>query len=89
MSGSLGEYTLGATFIVPISNCWALYANASYMRPTASAGYAAAVEDAYSVGFGLTFYPSGNARTRTVAGNCWMPYLPVANNGSFLVDSNL
>jgi hypothetical protein len=85
--GSLGEFTLGATFIVPISQRWALYANASYMRPTAAPGAGAAVEDAYSVGFGLTFYPGGNARTRTVAGNCWMPYLPVANNGTFLVDS--
>ncbi len=87
--GSLGEYTLGATFIVPISNCWALYANGSYMRPTAGPGPWASEDDAYSIGFGLTFYPGGNARTRTVAGNCWMPYLPVANNGSFLVDSNL
>ncbi len=85
--GSLGEYTLGATFIVPISERWALYANGSYMRPSATAGAAASVEDAYSVGFGLTFYPGCNARTRTVAGNCWMPYLPVANNGTFLVDS--
>jgi hypothetical protein len=85
--GSLGEFTLGATFTVPISCCWALYANASYMRPTASAGDYADVEAAYSVGFGLTFYPGANAHTRTVAGNCWMPYLPVANNGSFLVDS--
>ena len=55
------------------------------MRPTARAGSAASIEDAYSIGFGLTFYPGGNARTRTVAGNCWMPYLPVANNGTFLV----
>ena len=87
-NGSLGEYTLGATFIVPISNCLALYANGSYMRPTASPGAAASIEDAYSIGCGLTFYPGCNARTRTVAGNCWMPYLPVANNGSFLVDRN-
>ena len=37
---------------------------------------------------GISFYPSGNARTRTVAGQSWMPYLPVANNGSFMVDTN-
>ena len=84
--GSLGEFTFGATFIVPISPRWALYANGSYMRPTAAAGNRGSIEDAYSIGFGLTFYPGGNARTRTVAGNCWMPYLPVANNGSFLVE---
>ena len=87
-NGSLGEFTLGATFIVPISPRWALYANGSYMRPTAAAGDRGSIEDAYSIGFGLTFYPGCNARTRTVAGNCWMPYLPVANNGTFLVDGN-
>ena len=63
-------------------------AEGSYMRPSATPSFAAAIESAYSIGFGLSFYPGGCAATRTVAGNCWMPYLPVANNGSFLVDYN-
>ena len=63
--GSLGEFTLDATIIAPISQCWALYANASYMRLTASPGNPVlSIEDAYSIAFGLTFYPGGNARTR-------------------------
>ena len=57
------------------------------MRPSVAAGETASVEDAYSVTFGFVWYPLGNARTKSVAGNCWMPYLPVANNGSFLVDT--
>jgi hypothetical protein len=59
------------------------------MRPCASAGEGGALDAAYSICCGLTFYPGGNARTRTVAGNCWMPYLPVANNGTFLMDSSI
>ena len=37
---------------------------------------------------GLAFYPQRNARSSTVAGQCWMPLLPVANNGYFLVNTN-
>jgi hypothetical protein len=87
-NGSLGDWTLGATLLVPISQKWAMYGDAHYMHPSASAGDAGGIECAYSVSFGVAFYPGGNARTRTVAGNCWMPYLPVANNGTFLVDTN-
>jgi hypothetical protein len=87
-NGSLGEFTLGANLLVPIAQRWALYADAMYMRPSATASAVAAIEDEYSIGFGVVFYPGGNSRTRNVAGNCWMPYLPVANNGTFLVDSN-
>jgi hypothetical protein len=42
----------------------------------------------YDFMVGLSFYPASNARSTTVAGRSWMPYMPVANNGSFLVDSN-
>jgi hypothetical protein len=86
--GSLGTWTMGAKFLVPISERVALYAEGTYMRPSAVPSANAAIENGYSIGFGLAFYPGGNAGTRTVAGNCWMPYLPVANNGSFLVDTN-
>ena len=87
--GSLGSFTMGAELTVPISEKIALYAEGTYMRPSASASFSAALESAYTIGFGLAFYPGGSAATRTVAGNCWMPYLPVANNGSFLIDSNM
>ena len=93
--GSLYTWTIGATFLVPISSTLALYADGEYMRPSASASAnalapgEASVENGYSISFGLAFYPGGNARTRTVAGNCWMPVLPVANNSSFLVNSDI
>jgi hypothetical protein len=65
------------------------------MRPSCSASAAgpyaglASAEQGYSISFGLAIYPAGNARTRTVAGNCWMPVLPVANNSSFLINSDV
>jgi hypothetical protein len=85
--GRLGEFTLGATLYVPLTERVAVYANGQYMRPTARAGLDAAIENSYTVGFGLAFYPCGKAKNASVAGKCWMPYLPVANNGNFLVDS--
>ncbi|HXT58648.1 MAG TPA: DUF6666 family protein [Pirellulales bacterium] len=84
--GTLGEFIMGGSAQVPISPQLAMYANAMYMWPSASSGAVAATQDAYNVGFGLAWYPGLNARTRTVNGGCWLPYLPLANNGNFLVD---
>jgi len=88
-SGSLGEYTVGARMQVPLTERVALYAEAEYMRPSAAPGVGASMENAFSVGFGLAFFPNGSSKNRTVAGSCWMPVLPVANNGTFLIDSTL
>jgi uncharacterized protein DUF6666 len=84
--GTLGEVIVGGSAQVPISPQLAMYANAMYMWPSASPGPVAATQDAYNVGVGLAWYPGGNARTRTVNGGCWLPYLPLANNSNFLVD---
>jgi hypothetical protein len=40
------------------------------------------------VAFGIQYYPGKGARSSTVAGRSAMPYLPVANNGSFLTNTN-
>lgn len=87
--GTLGDFNLGLAINVPLTERAAIYANGQYMKPSASAGWQAAAENAYSIGFGLAFYPRGSSRTKSVAGNCWMPYMPMANNGNFLVDTNI
>ena len=84
--GSLGDYLVGALANCPFGERIALYATVSYMHQSAAAGPAGATEDAWNLTTGLSFYPARTARTRTVAGQCWMPQLPVANNGTFLVD---
>jgi hypothetical protein len=85
--GSLGDLLVGGNLSVPLSDFVALYAMAQYMHPSAAPSVVAAIEQGWFVGFGLAYYVGGYARTRTVGGNCWLPLLPVANNGSFLVDS--
>ena len=84
--GSLGDFLVGALANCPFNDSVALYSMVSYMHQSASAGPAGASEDAWNFTIGLSFYPSHNARSQTVAGQCWMPQLPVANNGTFLVD---
>lgn len=87
-SGSLGEYIAGASANVPLSDKVALYTLITYMHPSAGAGPAGSTEDEWNFTIGLAFYPGRNARSSTVAGQCWMPLLPVANNGYFFVDTN-
>jgi len=87
-SGSLGDYIAGAAAIVPLNNRFALYTLVTYMHPSSSAGAAGADEETWNFTIGVSFYPGCNARSNTVAGQCWMPALPVANNGTFYVDTN-
>ncbi len=87
-SGSLGEYIAGASANVPLSNWFAVYALVTYMHPSAGPGGEGSTEDEWSFAIGLAFYPGRNARSNTVAGQCWMPLMPVANNSYFFVDTN-
>jgi hypothetical protein len=58
------------------------------MHPSAQPGAVAAAEDAWNFSIGLAFYSGRTARSSTVAGQCWLPQMPIANNGSFLVDAS-
>lgn len=87
-NGSLGDYIAGALANVPLSNGMMLYTLVTYMHPSARPGPVGSMEDAWNFTIGLSFFPARNARTTTVAGQCWMPQLPVANNGTFLVDAS-
>lgn len=84
--GSLYDTSIGGDITLPLSKKLALYANFQYVHPSASAGPDAAFDNSYNLGVGLVFYPGGNARSRNINGGCWMPYMPVANNSTFLVD---
>lgn len=86
--GSLGDYVVGAFATVPLSDRVALYTQVQYMHPSARPGPAGGTENEWNFTTGLTFYPRRNARSTTVAGQCWTPAMPVANNGYFLVDTN-
>ena len=68
----------------PLTDRIQLFSNFEALRPTGGVSHHAI----YDFMVGLSFYPAGNAPSTTVAGRTWMPYIPVANNGSFLVDTN-
>ena len=87
-SGSLGEWLVGALTTAPLTDRLGLYALVTYMHPSARPGGVGATEDAWNFTIGLAFYPAANARNRSVYGERWMPQLPVANNGYFLVDTH-
>jgi hypothetical protein len=91
--GSLGSFIVGTNLLIPINDRLSGYANMMYMRPSAAEGVSptgasAAAQQFWNVSFGMAFYPGRAARSQTVAGREWMPYLPVANNSSFLVDAS-
>ena len=86
--GSLGDYLAGVRANCPLSDSVSLYAMVTYMHSSASAGPVAAREEAWSFLIGLEFILARNARTDSLAGQCWMPQLPVASNGYFLVDAS-
>jgi hypothetical protein len=86
--GSLGEYIANASATAPLGDRVGLFTQATYMHPSAAPGPAGSAESAWNFTIGLAFYPRRSARSATVAGRCWMPLLPVANNGTFFVDTN-
>ncbi len=85
---SLLDWTIGAAVQVPLSDRLALYANGSYGHPSAAAGSTAAMESNYNIGMGIAWYFGGHARSNSLNGKAGLPYMPVANNSTFLVDQN-
>jgi len=84
--GSLADWIIGASVQVPLSDRIALYANGSYLRPSAKAGAMTSMEYGYDVSMGITWFFGRNASSRSINGGCWTPYMPMANNSNFLVD---
>jgi hypothetical protein len=87
-TGLVGAVILGMSAQVPLTDCLSLYTNAMYMKANAHPGPIASTQDAYNVAVGVAWYPGRNARTRTVNGARWLPYVPLGNNGNFLVDAS-
>jgi hypothetical protein len=87
-TGSLYTLVLGNYTIIPITCRLSGYTSVMYGFPSASNGVAAALDETYSIQAGMIFYPRRNSRNRSVSGAAWMPYMPVANNGTLLVDAN-
>ncbi len=83
--GSFEDNIFSFRLEAPVTDRWKFFTSFQGWRPT----NAASNHSLFDIMSGISFYPAGNARSRTVAGQTWMPYLPVANNASFMVDTNL
>jgi hypothetical protein len=82
---SKGVMTFGGRFLFPLTDRFAFYLHEQSWN-TEKTG--ASRHDTFNVFAGLVFYPGRTARSSTVVGRQWMPYMTVADNGSFLVDTN-
>ncbi|MCX5797682.1 MAG: hypothetical protein NTY77_19505 [Elusimicrobia bacterium] len=90
LGGHPFKYTFGADARVPITDHLALFGDLAFAKPNIAPGKSgnASVLSTYSLQAGLRFYWGGNARVRDDTGRHWMPYLPDANNGNFIAQSN-
>jgi hypothetical protein len=93
-SPNLTEVVFGLRGRAPLSEKLALYGNVHYILPGTTGGDIAPnsidnsyAEEVWNVSIGLVFYPGAKARARTVSGNAGLPLLPVADNGTFSVNT--
>jgi hypothetical protein len=84
---NFGTVAGGGSLYAPLTDSFALYSNMTYLQPDTHTGFTA-LKDTWNITVGLAFYPGRAARSSTVAGRSSMPLLPVANNSSFLVNTN-
>ncbi len=80
-SGRPGRYILGAQFVVPVTHSLSLEGHASYMGARHGSGVVPAKNDGADVYIGLT-YAYGKRRIAK------SPYMTLANNSNFMVDTN-
>ncbi len=88
-----GMLVLGLNGQAPLSSSTALFGNVVYNLPSTGGGDArVGVDDAFNqetwnVTFGLVYYFGGKAVSRNVSGNAGLPLLPVADNGTFMLQA--
>ena len=85
-ANSLYDWIIGAALQCPITDNLACFGNMEYAHPSGSAGEFAARDCAWNVSVGVLWYFGGGAHSHQLNGEKWMPYMPVANNSTFLVD---
>ena len=80
-----GKFTLGFRVGAPLSSCLSIEGHASYMAPTSFIRGEESQNDSFNVAVGIT-YSFGGAG---LCDDCGVrPYLPIADNSNFIVDTN-
>ncbi|MBS0209587.1 MAG: hypothetical protein JSS27_11610 [Planctomycetes bacterium] len=87
--GSLGSVIYGFNTLVPLNDRLAIYGNWAYMAPSGGSSAVTSRDEVWNLQLGLVFYPGNAARSTTVAGRKFMPYMPIANNGTMMTDTNI
>lgn len=80
-SGRPGTYLFGAQFSIPVTHSLSIDGHAAYMGPRGRAGNIPAKNYASDLSLGIT-YAFGHRRVAKT------PYMSIANNSNFLVDTN-
>ena len=90
----IGSVVVGLSGQAPLSRHLAMFGNVHYIIPSTSAGDVdpngvdnSFAEETWNVTFGIVFYPGCKARNRTVSGHRGLPLIPVADNGTFAVET--
>lgn len=86
---SNGSWTTGTQLTAPMSQRVSLYGNSAFMFPSSTKGTIGSSELLWSVSCGLSFSFGCKTVSRNISGDCGMPLLPVANNGTFMIDGDL
>jgi hypothetical protein len=85
---SIGSWTTGTQLIAPMSQRVSLYGNSAFMFPSSTKGFIGSTELLWSVSCGLNFSFGCKTVSRNISGQCGMPLLQVANNGTFMIDGD-
>lgn len=85
-SNRAGKYILGIECIVPFFESWAFTGKACYMQPGTSRGAIGAREYAADIVFSLVYFLDKKPISERTL---WKPYLPLADNSNFFVDTAL
>jgi len=75
---------LGADIHLPMNQSWALNAGFSYLIPNEAASAGGAENESWNLAINLVWYP--RCRAQTAKAGCFEPLLPVADNGSVMID---
>lgn len=87
-TGRAGRWILGGSFKVPLTDCFSIEGHASYMRAKKNNAIIESENYASNICIGIS-YSFGHPRGSQPDCFDLRPYMPLADNSSFIVDTNL
>jgi hypothetical protein len=75
---------LGSDMLIPITDCFSVQSNFSYLIPNAKNGTEGATQEAWNIGIGIVW--QWDHQARRCFDNCYRPMFNVADNSYLIVD---